>query len=268
MKPVMTQDPPPSQPQPKSKHRPHSAHLSSTQHPSSSSSSTSNPKQQTSTEPLGTTSPPCIPKPASKSRTSPKNTRRKSKISLIPSNEHQSHTQSHALVPPRPKLPTSVPKPPVDYAPSKQIYVAALAQPKSARDVLSGTSGSASSSNSRIPSDSTAAVVGVSENPELQPYVDWMASSLTEYEQIEVIGVDPAIPIAVSTILILSQHGFTQTREIETLTMDAPDGSPRSCLRCVVVRGPRIVEEIERKKALSKGRAATTSAKPINVTVK
>ncbi|KAI8930149.1 hypothetical protein BC831DRAFT_440589, partial [Entophlyctis helioformis] len=71
---------------------------------------------------------------------------------------------------------------------------------------------------------------------QIEGYVDWITACLREMDQIELIGVDPALTIIVSITLVLRERSIAFDQGIETTTYAARDGSPVSGLRVVLVR--------------------------------
>ncbi|TPX66134.1 hypothetical protein SpCBS45565_g04628 [Spizellomyces sp. 'palustris'] len=116
------------------------------------------------------------------------------------------------------------------------------------------------------------------DDPELSGYTEWIASSLREFDEVEIVGVDPALANCVSIILILENSGIATRhgmhpklfltfeyfdiydfkKEIDTTTFQAPDKSPKSCIKVTVRRGPALVQELEQKQRikLSKPKSA------------
>ncbi|KNC99943.1 uncharacterized protein SPPG_05316 [Spizellomyces punctatus DAOM BR117] len=96
------------------------------------------------------------------------------------------------------------------------------------------------------------------DDPELSGYTEWIASSLREFDEVEIVGVDPALANCVSVILILENSGIATRHELDTTTFQAPDKSPKSCIKVTVRRGPALVQELEQKQRikLSKPKSA------------
>ncbi|RKO87148.1 hypothetical protein BDK51DRAFT_30150 [Blyttiomyces helicus] len=72
---------------------------------------------------------------------------------------------------------------------------------------------------------------------EIDVWVEWVTASLRELEEVTVLGVDPALPNMVSTILILRTSGVAVLQSLDSTTMESIDRSPHSCLRAVLRRG-------------------------------
>ncbi|KAI8806318.1 hypothetical protein BJ742DRAFT_817355 [Cladochytrium replicatum] len=96
-----------------------------------------------------------------------------------------------------------------------------------------------------LASKSPARVVFVREGAlptgsDMDTWNELILSSLKQHGEVELIGVDPYIAETVSLMLQVWNDGVASCKSLDTLTMEAPDGTPKSCLKAGLV-------EIERK---------------------
>lgn len=93
----------------------------------------------------------------------------------------------------------------------------------------------------------TSSTTTSSVTADFNAYTTWIHDSLLEYPSITLLGVEPALAVFVSILLLTQNQGIAviDNNALETVTMyDERDNGPRSCLRITVSRGPVVIEEV------------------------
>ncbi|KAH6599708.1 hypothetical protein BASA61_002476 [Batrachochytrium salamandrivorans] len=75
-------------------------------------------------------------------------------------------------------------------------------------------------------------------NRQIAGYIDWISSCLVLLDRVQILGIDPALPVVSSISLLLLGENQAYEQTIETLTLNAKDGTPKSALKIVLTRKP------------------------------
>ncbi|KAJ8326812.1 hypothetical protein QVD99_005411 [Batrachochytrium dendrobatidis] len=80
-------------------------------------------------------------------------------------------------------------------------------------------------------------------NRQISSYVDWISFSLSHLDCIELIGIDPALPVVSSIAIVLCTKKLAYKQSVQTLSLISKDGSSKSALKIILARNAPLPAE-------------------------